>query len=105
MDNLSDDIATAIDSHTEGFHAEIGMKLSVQTRNTKYDIEIRPDGFYIKGHALYCPDWTKVEFCGSTYGSSLLKLDWIGVDMHMEWWSNEFGTVTTSAVETIIRRN
>lgn len=94
-------------SVAEGVDLTEGMKLSIQTRNTKYDIEIRADGFWIKGHDLYCPDWTKVEFRGSHPGKLIGKTrpNWIGVDHHMEWWSNEFGTVTTSAVESIIRRN
>lgn len=105
-DNLSDEITDLIDTHTEGLFVAEGMKLSVQTRNTLYDIEIRPDGFYIKGHQFYCPDWTKVIFQGSTFGSgSLLKMNWIGIGMCLERWTERDFTVTTSPVETIIRRN
>ena len=89
----------------DGVRLADGVKLTVRTRNTEYDIEIRGEAFFIKGHPIYCPDWTEVAFKQSHYGCGFVRLDWIGVDMHMEWWSNEFGTVTTSVVESIIRRN
>jgi hypothetical protein len=93
----------------------IGSKLTVTTRNNIYDIEIREgevadkdwlnSEVWIKGHHIYCPDWTRVNFHGSTFGGSVLKLFWVGVDMHMEWFSDPaYGDITTSAVESIIRR-
>jgi len=105
-EHISEEILAKIDNSTEGYFLNelpVGTRLIVQTRNTKYDVEIK-DGIWIKGHHLYCPDWTKVDFRGSTWGTSILKLHWVGLEMHMEFWLPEFGTVTTSAVESIIKR-
>lgn len=118
--NIEPTLLAAIDSSTEenGFDlAKMppGTRITFRTRNTEFDIEIRkgqgndPEWLdsevWIKGHHVYCPDWTFVHWNGSTFGGSCIKLRWLGVGMFPEFFVP--GTkhrVRTTAVESIIRR-
>ena len=80
----------------------IGAVLDVQTANTLYRIENRGDGeVLISGHPEICPEPVLVSFHGSTWGTPMLKLRFIGRDMRMEFHHPEKGVVRTSRVREI----
>jgi hypothetical protein len=84
----------------------IGTVLDVQTANNIYRIENRGDGeVLISGHPEICPDPVLVSFYGSTWGTPMLKVRFIGREMHMEFFHPEKGIVRTSRVREIQERN
>lgn len=88
--NLSDDINNAISESELAGGADIkklavGKRLIVKTKNTVYTIEKREDGTYIYGNKKYCPVPMKCHINGSTFGGPMLKLDWVGVGMYLEF--------------------
>jgi len=83
----------------------VGSVLDVQTANTRYQIENRGDGeVLISGHPEICPDPVLVSFHGSTWGTPMLKLRFIGREMSMEFHHPEKGIVRTSRVRDIQER-
>jgi hypothetical protein len=83
----------------------VGAILDVQTANTLYQIENRGDGeVLISGHPEICPTPVLVSFHGSTWGTPMLKLRFIGRDMRMEFHHPEKGIVRTSRVQNIHER-
>lgn len=109
--NLDDAINRAIcKSEMDGGVAldelPIGAVLDVQTANTLYTIENRGDGeVLISGHPEICPEPVLVHLHGSTWGTPMLKLRFIGRDMSMEFSHPEKGIVRTSRVKDIHERN
>ena len=84
----------------------VGAVLDVQTSNTLYRVENRGDGdVLISGHPDLCPNPVLVSFYGSTWGTPLLKLRFIGRDMRMEFHHPERGIVRTSRVLDIREQN
>jgi hypothetical protein len=108
--NLDDAINRAIcKSELDGGVAldelPIGAVLDVQTANTLYTIENRGDGeVLISGHPEICPEPVLVHLHGSTWGTPMLKLRFIGRDMSMEFSHPEKGIVRTSRVREIQER-
>lgn len=83
----------------------IGAVLDVETANTVYRIENRGEGeVLISGHPEICPEPVLVNFHGSTWGTPMLKLRFIGRDMRMEFHHPEKGIVRTSRVRDIRER-
>jgi hypothetical protein len=83
----------------------VGAVLDVQTANTLYRVENRGDGeVLISGHPEICPMPVLVVFYGSTWGTPMLKLRFIGRDMKMEFFHPEKGIVRTSRVRDIHER-
>jgi hypothetical protein len=83
----------------------VGAVLDVQTANTLYRVENRGDGeVLISGHAEICPTPVQVVFYGSTWGTPMLKLRFIGREMRMEFFHPERGIVRTSRVREIRER-
>ena len=83
----------------------IGSVLDVQTANTLYRIENRGDGeVMISGHPEICPTPVLVSFHGSTWGTPMLKVRFIGRDMKMEFFHPLKGIVRTSRVQDIHQR-
>ena len=79
-----------------------GTLLEVQTRNTIYGIENRADGkVLISGSPKFCPEPLLVQFHGSTWGTPMLKAQFIGRGMQMEFRHPEFGVVLTTRVREI----
>src|SRR5437762_2913876 len=77
----------------------VGAVLDVQTSNNSYRIEHRGNGeVLISGHPEICPEPVLVSFHGSTWGTPLLKIRFIGRDMRMEFFHPERGIVRTSRV-------
>ena len=105
--NLSDEINNAIaESELEGGvfldKVAVGKKLLVQTKNTLYTIERREDGLYISGNAKYCPDPTKCSIPGSNFGGSMLKMNFVGRGMYMEFHTDAHpGVVVTSQIKEV----
>jgi hypothetical protein len=63
-----------------------GKTLHVQTQNTLYIIEKRGDDeFYISGHKKYCPIPVKCHIFGCNYGGSMLRMNYVGRGMYMEF--------------------
>ena len=83
----------------------LGAILDVQTANTLYQIENRGDGeVMISGHPEICPTPVLVSFHGSTWGTPMLKVRFIGRDMRMEFFHPFKGIVRTSRVQDIRER-
>ena len=83
----------------------VGAFLDVQTANTLYRLENRGDGeVLISGHPEICPEPVLVNFHGSTWGTPMLKVRFIGREMRMEFFHPEKGIVRTSRVQDIRER-
>lgn len=78
-----------------------GASLVVETENRRYRLEFRGGGTFISGHPVFCPDPVPVSVRGSNWGGSMLKLDYIGRGMHMEFHHPDFQTITTSRIVEI----
>jgi len=84
----------------------VGRKLLVQTRNTLYSIERRADGLYISGNAKFCPKPVKCKIPGSNFGGSMLKMDFVGRGLYMEFTTEDHPTVIcTSQIQEITEVN
>jgi hypothetical protein len=56
----------------------------------------------ISGHPEFCPDPVHVAIAGSTWGGSMLKLQYVGRGMHLEFHHPEYATpIITSAIQEI----
>lgn len=76
-----------------------GSRLEVVTENRRYHVLMRRDGAAdIWGHPVFCPSPVKVQIHGSSWGGSMLKVDYIGRGMHLEFHHPEFQTITTSKI-------
>jgi hypothetical protein len=118
--NLSDDINRNItQSEIEGGvwikNLTVGSVLSIRTINTAYTLEKRGENdYWLSGNQKYCPIPTKVHINGSTFGSSMLKVGFIGRGMYMEFvidfkdeedrqvgWKDGHGLIVTSQIQSI----
>jgi len=83
----------------------VGTILDVATANNLYRVENRGDGeVLISGHPEICPVPVLVNFHGSTWGTAMLKMRFIGREMSMEFHHPEKGIVRTSRVREIRER-
>jgi hypothetical protein len=102
--NLSDQInSNVIQSELEGgVHLRDlppGAVLEVQTCQRWYTIVNQGDGeALISGHPEYCPDPVLVKIHGSTWGGSMLKEQFIGRGMHLEFRHPAYLPITTSRI-------
>ena len=93
-----------IQSEIEGgvFLREIPIagKLEVQTKNHSYTLVNQGDGeVLINGHPDICPEPVLVRVNGSNWGGSMLKADFLGRGMHMEFKHPAYkGVVVTSRI-------
>ena len=56
----------------------------------------------ISGHPEFCPDPVQVAIAGSTWGGSMLKLQYVGRGMHLEFRHPEYSTpIVTSPIQEI----
>ena len=78
----------------------VGSTVIVQTKNSTYFIEKRSDGQYIKGGSHF-PDFEKIHVNGSTFGGSMLKVDFIGIGMHMEVSRSGGRSLVTTAIQSV----
>lgn len=79
------------DSEREGgfsiFSSVPGTRINVYTQNSLYDITVIDSAkkeILIKGTGRYFNKPTRAFLSGSTYGGSVIKMGWIGLDMNME---------------------
>jgi hypothetical protein len=60
----------------------------------------------ISGHPEYCPQPVLVAINGSTWGGSMLKLDFVGRGMHLEFHHPEYDRpIVTSRIQEIRERS
>jgi hypothetical protein len=63
-----------------------GSVLSIQTRSRVYEVVLLGDGAaLISGHPEFCPEPTEVQIQGSTWGGSMLKAQFVGRGMRLEY--------------------
>jgi len=79
----------------------VGDTIFVKTKNTKYVIKKTEKGFKIEGNKIYCPNPTSCTINGSTWGASMLKIGFIGVGMHMEYYVEGHRGVTTTKIQSV----
>ncbi len=105
--NLSDEINSAIaESELAGGayldRLRVGGKLVIRTKHTVYTVERRDDGLWIWGNLKYCPAPTRCRIPGSNFGGSMLKMNFVGRGMYMEYHTDEHPTViVTSQVQEV----
>ncbi len=78
-----------------------GERVLVKTANRIYRIEIREGRTWISGHPRFCPRPVAVLVRGSTWGGAMLKPDYLGLGMHMEFQHPDHATVVTSKIESV----
>jgi len=105
--NLSDEIIRNIENCEENGGIDlsklsIGTKIEVHTRNTIYNFEKVGElsEFKIKSNGRYFKKEKLINFPGSTFGGSMIKLYWIGNGMHMEFNLESGRVLTTSSVKS-----
>ena len=81
----------------------------VRTINTDYHLDI--DGSAVKvmderrdGRPQRFPKAVACNIHGSTWGGSMLKMDYIGVGMHLEFHTDGHPTLTTSEIQSLTIR-
>ncbi len=103
---MRQDISQLIASDTnEGVYLDElapGEQLEVQTRSRCYHLLNQGGGeVLISGHPEYCPEPVQVKINGSTWGGSMLKEEFIGRGMYLEFQHPEHRKITTSRIVDI----
>jgi hypothetical protein len=77
--------------------------LEIHTSNRCYTAEVLGEGeALISGHPHYCPEPVLVDIVGSSWGGSLLKLDFVGRGMHLEFHHPDYDApIVTSPIREI----
>jgi hypothetical protein len=79
-----------------------GSVLSIQTKNRSYRMVVVGDGtVFISGHPEFCPEPSEVWINGSTWGGSMLKMNYVGRAMHLEFVHPVYRTILTSRIVDI----
>ena len=106
--NLADDVNHAIiQSEVEGgvFLHDLPPStiLHIQTMHHCYTaVLLGGSEALISGHPEFCPDPVHVAIAGSTWGGSMLKLQYVGRGMHLEFHHPEYSTpIITSPIQEI----
>jgi hypothetical protein len=106
--NLADDVNHAIiQSEIEGgvFLHDLppSTVLHIQTMHHCYTaVLLGGSDALISGHPEFCPDPVQVAIAGSTWGGSMLKLQYVGRGMHLEFRHPEYDTpIVTSPIQEI----
>jgi hypothetical protein len=107
--NLTSKINTAIrqseiDGGIRWDNVTPGLRATVRTKSRTYLIEKREgDETYISGHPYYCTNPVKASIHGSTWGGSMIKIDWIGVGMRLEFSTVEHPKpITTTTIQDVL---
>jgi hypothetical protein len=103
--NLSDEVnSDIIQSEIEG---GVSLKdlppstvLEIQTMNHCYTaVLLGGNEAMLSGHPQFCPRPVHVAIAGSTWGGSMLKLQYVGRGMHLEFHHPEYPTpIVTSPI-------
>jgi hypothetical protein len=106
--NLSDEVnGGIIQSEVEGgvFLKDLppSTVLQIQTMHHCYTaVLLGGSDALISGHPEFCPRPVQVAIAGSTWGGSMLKLQFVGRGMHLEFHHPEYSTpIVTSAIQEI----
>jgi hypothetical protein len=106
--NLSDKVnGVIIQSEIEGgvFLHDLppSTVLEIQTMHHCYRaVLLGGSDALISGHPEFCPEPVLVAIAGSTWGGSMLKLQFVGRGMHLEFHHPEYPTpIITSAIQDI----
>jgi hypothetical protein len=106
--NLSDEVNGGIvQSEIEGgvFLRDLppSTVLQIQTMHHCYTaVLLGGSDALISGHPEFCPLPVQVAIAGSTWGGSMLKLQFLGRGMHLEFHHPEYPTpIVTSAIQEI----
>lgn len=82
-----------------------GTELEIRTENRRYSLIYRGRGrALLCGHPRFCPEPVMVRIHGSTWGGSMLKTEFIGRGMRMEFRHPDHQTVLTSRILEIWER-
>ena len=81
---------------------ETGKKIVVACLDCTFTVERWEDGLYISGHEKYCPVPTKCRIPGSNFGGSMLRMNFVGRGMYMEFHTDAHPTrIVTSQVQEV----
>ena len=81
-------------------------RLEIVTHNRPYMLTVRRDGSaWIPGHPQFCPELVQVRIAGSNWGGSMLKSEYLGRGMHLEFEHPSYRSpiVTSPIVEIRVR--
>jgi len=79
-----------------------GSALSIQTRSRVYEMVVLGNGAaLLSGHPEFCPEPTEVQIQGSTWGGSMLKAQYLGRGMHLEYMDPSLRRTITSRIVDI----
>ena len=75
----------------------------IETQNRAYTLEYQGSSqALISGHPVFCPEPVLVTIHGSTWGGSMLKLQYVGRGMHLEFRHPQYATpIITSPIQEI----
>jgi len=106
--NLADDVNHAIiQSEVEGgvFLRDLPPStiLHIQTMHHCYTaVLLGGSDALLSGHPEFCPDPVHVAIAGSSWGGSMLKLQYVGRGMHLEFHHPQYSTpIITSPIQEI----
>jgi hypothetical protein len=95
-------LETLLSTFDEGVflsNIEQGATLHVVTESRTYAlVALGNREVLISGHPEHCPAPVRVRVQGSTWGGSLLRMDFIGKGMHLEYWHPVHQCITTSQI-------
>ncbi len=90
--------------HLSGLHE--GAELEIRTENRCYCLIYRGSGqAMLSGHPQFCPEPVMVRIHGSTWGGSMIKAEYIGRGMRLEFRHPDYKTVLTSRILEIWERS
>ena len=77
--------------------------LEIHTMHRCYTAVVLGEGeALISGHPQYCPQPVLVAISGSTWGGSMLKPDFVGRGMHLEFYHPEYDApIVTSLIRDV----
>jgi hypothetical protein len=82
-----------------------GDELEIRTENRSYCLTYQGLGrAMLSGHPQFCPQPVMVRIHGSTWGGSMIKAEYIGRGMRLEFRHPHFQTVVTSRILEIWER-
>lgn len=102
---------SAINEKNDGFKfSELSPNtiIFIKTKSSNYEITYSPSSkTLIKGgtlpdHTTRYPEPQEIEIIGSSWGGNMLKLDWIGKNMCLNFIEKSSGkTITTSLIQEL----
>jgi hypothetical protein len=79
-----------------------GCALSIETRSRVYEMVVLGNGLaLLSGHPEFCPTPTQVHIQGSTWGGSMIKLQFLGRGMRLEYEHPRLRRMLTSRIVDI----